>query len=49
MPDYPNGKELVLKTSDGASHCRFESCVRRGIIDKPSRGDTVFTNYQKQY
>ena len=26
------GKELVLKTSDGESHCRFESCVRRHLI-----------------
>lgn len=29
MPCYPNGKELVLKTSDASGHCRFESCARR--------------------
>ena len=26
------GKEPVLKTGDGESHCRFESCVRRHLI-----------------
>ena len=38
-------KRFVLKTKRSVKSSRaFESFRRRGIIEKPSRGDTVFTN-----
>ena len=38
-------EEICLENKEGCKSSRaFESFRRRGIIEKPSRGDTVLTN-----
>ena len=41
----PGVAEACLENKEGCKSSRaFESFRRRGIIEKPSRGDTVLTN-----